>query len=54
VELQEFIWGKNVVSYLTERNKLFYEDPELRLPDNMTELNRAEAFEAFWKFYNAL
>lgn len=53
-ELEQFIWGKKVVNYLTERNKLFYEDPELQLPSNFTELSRAEAFEAFWKFYYTL
>jgi hypothetical protein len=42
------------VNYLTERNKLFFEDPELLLPGNFTELTRAETFEAFWKFYHAL
>jgi acyl-CoA oxidase len=54
LEFEQFIWGKFVQTYLTERNKLFFEDPELKLPENFTELTRAEQFEAFWRFYHNL
>ena len=50
-ELEEFIWGEFVVQYMKERNKLFLEDPELKLPKNFHELTRAEMMETWWRFY---